>query len=84
MGRPGSKQGPAQRTDKAPNRDLTKRQYVRFAFYKMDPVWRRLAPERQAAHKRELLDVIKGFDQRMLLRPYSLMGTRGDAELLLW
>lgn len=63
---------------------LTKRQYVRFAFYKVDPLWRRLPPEEQSDQKRELLDVIKGFNRRMLLRPYSTMGTRGDAEILLW
>lgn len=63
---------------------LTKRQYVRFAFYKVDPLWRRLPPQEQAEQKRELLDVIQSFNRRMLLRPYSLMGTRADAELLLW
>jgi chlorite dismutase len=63
---------------------LTKRQYVRFAFYKVDPMWRRLPADRQAAHKRELRDTIEGFNKRMLLRPYSLMGTRADTELLLW
>lgn len=65
-------------------RDLTKRQYVRFAFYKVDPAWRRLPAEEQAEHKQELLDTIYGFNRRMLLRPYSTMGTRADAELLLW
>lgn len=63
---------------------LTKRQYVRFAFYRVDPAWRRLPPDKQAAHKRELRDTIESFNKRMLLRPYSLMGTRADAELLLW
>lgn len=63
---------------------LTKRQYVRFAFYTVDPLWRRLPSEEQAEQKQELLDVIKGFNRRMLLRPYSTMGTRADAELLLW
>ncbi|MCB9459240.1 MAG: chlorite dismutase family protein [Anaerolineaceae bacterium] len=63
---------------------LTKRQYVRFAFYKVDPLWRRLPAQEQAEQKRELLDVIRTFNRRMLLRPYSLMGTRADAELLLW
>jgi len=63
---------------------LTKRQYVRFAFYKIDPQWRRLPPDEQAQHKRELIDVIRGFNRRMLLRPYSTMGTRADTELLLW
>jgi len=27
---------------------------------------------------------MKASKRRMLLRPYSLMGTRSDAELLLW
>lgn len=63
---------------------LTKRQYVRFAFYKIDREWRRLPAEEQAEQKQELVDVIKEFDRRMLLRPYSTMGTRADAELLLW
>ena len=30
------------------------------------------------------LDTITSFNRRMLLRPYSTMGTRADAELLLW
>lgn len=64
--------------------DLTKRQYVRFAFYRIDPQWRRLPADKQAEHKRELVQTITEFDSRMLLRPYSLMGTRADAELLLW
>lgn len=63
---------------------LTKRQYVRFAFYKIDPMWRRLSPQKQIEHKKELLATIEGFNRRMLLRPYSTMGTRADAELLLW
>lgn len=62
----------------------TKRQYVRFAFYTIDPQWRRLPAERQRQHKQELVDTIESFNRRMLLRPYSLMGTRADAELLLW
>src|SRR5215475_1811440 len=62
----------------------SKRQYLRFAFYKIDPLWRRLTAQEQADQKRELLETIEGFNRRMLLRPYSLMGTRADAELLLW
>ncbi len=67
-----------------PKFKIQNRQYVRFAFYKLDPLWRRLSPEKQVAHKRELRATIEGFNRRMLLRPYSLMGTRADAELLLW
>jgi len=70
--------------DKKRAQNLSKRQYVRFAFYKVDPEWRRLDGEVQAAHKEELLNVIRSFNHKMLLRPYSTMGTRADAELLLW
>lgn len=62
----------------------TKRQYVRFAFYRVDPLWRRLPLDEQAECKHGLLKTIESFNRRMLLRPYSLMGTRADAELLLW
>lgn len=87
-GRPRSSYPPANQAPSAGREDrgkqLARRQYVRFAFYKIDPAWRRLDAEQQAAHKRELVDVIRSFNRRMLLRPYSLMGTRADAELLLW
>lgn len=63
---------------------LTKRQYVRFAFYRIDPAWRRLSAEEQAEQKHELNQVIRKFNRRMLLRAYSMMGTRADADLLLW
>jgi chlorite dismutase/nitrite reductase/ring-hydroxylating ferredoxin subunit len=75
----GNEQGNGQR-----QRNLTKRQYVRFAFYQIDPLWRRLPGDEQEEQKRELLETITGFKRLMLLRPYSLMGTRADAELLLW
>ncbi|HEV2236309.1 MAG TPA: chlorite dismutase family protein [Ktedonobacterales bacterium] len=65
-------------------RSPARRQYVRFAFYTLDPLWRRLSPERQRQDKADLVAAIERFDRRMLLRPYSLMGTRADAELLLW
>ncbi len=63
---------------------LTKRQYVRFAFYSVDPSWRKLPDVEKANQKLELLDTIKSFNRRMLLRPYSTMGTRADTEFLLW
>lgn len=79
LGQAQTKPAPQER-----NGNLTKRQYVRFAFYKLDPMWRRLPPDKQAAQKRELIETIETFNRRMLLRPYSTMGTRADAELLLW
>jgi len=77
-------EGKVQPTRGERNGRPTKRQYVRFAFYKVDPLWRRLPLDEQADYKRDLLKTIESFNRRMLLRPYSLMGTRADAELLLW
>src|SRR5689334_21584882 len=61
-----------------------KRQVVRYAFYKLDPAWRRLTPERQSAAKTEFADTIESFRGRLLLRPYGLVGIRGDCDFLLW
>ena len=84
MPNPSESQPQAPSTRPAANGRPTKRQYVRFAFYSIDPLWRRLPPEIQAEHKRDLLTTIETFNRRMLLRPYTLMGTRAETELLLW
>src|SRR5436305_13042915 len=61
-----------------------KRQVVRFAFYKLDNAWRRLSAERQASSKIEFGETIESFHGRLLLRPYGLVGIRGDCDVLLW
>lgn len=59
-------------------------QYVRFLFLAIDPAWRRLPAEEQARQKSQFGDSLLGFHGRLLLRSYSLSGTRGDADMLLW
>jgi chlorite dismutase/nitrite reductase/ring-hydroxylating ferredoxin subunit len=61
-----------------------KRQVVRYLFLKLDPAWRRLPPGEQSAQKEEFGRTIKSFHAKLLLRTYSLVGTRGDSDLLLW
>ena len=61
-----------------------KRQYVKYSFYKVDAVWRRLPVEEQEAGRRELEAVVGEFASRMLLRSYTLVGLRGDVDFLLW
>lgn len=60
------------------------RQCARFLLLKLDPAWRRLSPATQLAHKREFGTAIRRFHARLLLRSYSLSGTRGDSDLMLW
>lgn len=60
------------------------RQLVRYAFYRLDPVWRRLPATEQREHQAEFAAAISAFAERMLLRSYSLVGIRGDSDFLLW
>jgi chlorite dismutase len=61
-----------------------KRQLVRYLFFKLDPAWRRLNLDKQIDQKIELGDTIRGFQAKSLLRSYSLMGTRGEVDFMLW
>jgi chlorite dismutase len=61
-----------------------RRQIVRYLFLKLEPGWRQLDAVEQRAHKAELVRALKQFHGKLLLRPYSLMGTRGDCDAMLW
>jgi chlorite dismutase len=60
------------------------RQYVNFAFYKIDPAWRRLAKEEREASKKEFCTVVEEWRQQMLLIPYSTVGLRPETDFMLW
>ncbi|MDQ3719730.1 MAG: chlorite dismutase family protein [Actinomycetota bacterium] len=59
------------------------RQFVKFTFLKVDPAWRRLAPEERAQGKAELAAALHEFASDHFLRTYSLVGTRGDCDLMI-
>jgi chlorite dismutase len=59
------------------------RHFVKYTFLKVDPAWRRLEPEERARHKREVIAACEDYAAERLLRAFSLVGTRGDADLLL-
>jgi len=59
------------------------RHFVKYSFFKLDPAWRRLDPEERAEHKREFLAACEDFAAQRLLRAFSTVGTRGDADLML-
>lgn len=60
------------------------RELVRFSFYKVDPAWRRLPVAERAAQKQEFADIVQRWGQKMMLYSYSVVGTRGDCDFLLW
>src|SRR4030088_3405660 len=59
------------------------RHFVKYTFLQVDPAWRRLDDERRAGHKREFIAACEDFADGHLLRLFSLVGTRGDADLML-
>ena len=59
-------------------------QYVNYAFFKLDPLWRRLPEDERQTGKRELLAAAQEHAGQMLLRSFSLMGLRADADFMLW
>ena len=61
-----------------------KRQFVKYTFFKVDPAWRRLSQEDRERSKAELAAVVDEFSSQMSISSYSLLGTRGDVDFMLW
>src|SRR3712207_6256674 len=59
------------------------RHFVKYTFLKVDPAWRRLDADERAEHKREFIAACENFAQERLLRAFSTVGTRGDADMML-
>jgi chlorite dismutase len=62
---------------------MADRHFVKYTFLQLDPAWRRLPESERAEHKREFLAACEDFGADHLLQGFSLVGTRGDAELML-
>ncbi len=58
------------------------RTYVKFTFIRVQPEWRRREAAERAQDKREFAAACRDFAEDHLLRTYSLVGTRGDCDLM--
>jgi chlorite dismutase len=59
------------------------RHFVKYTLLKVDPAWRRLDSDRRARDKREFLAACEDFATDHMLQSFSLVGTRGDVDLML-
>jgi chlorite dismutase len=59
------------------------RNYVKYTFLKVDAAWRRRSAEERGADKAEFAAACREFAEDRYLRAYSLVGTRGDCDLML-
>jgi chlorite dismutase len=91
---PSTPAGPPRRTvDLDPSGQVTRReadrqprQFLNYAFFKLDAAFRRLPPEERAAAAEEFSALVQRWSQRddLILRTYSLVGLRGDCDFMLW
>jgi chlorite dismutase len=62
---------------------VSARHFVKYTFLSVDPAWRRLPGEQRERDKREFLAACEDFADGHMLQSFSLIGTRGDAEVML-
>ena len=62
------------------------RQYVSFTFYKLDPAFRRLPKAERDHGMKEFIDVLEVYDNSsdIILLCYSMVGLRGDVDIMIW
>jgi chlorite dismutase len=60
------------------------REFVRFAFFQVQPHWRLRDPAARALDKAEFIETVQQFGRRFMIYSYSLVGSRGDSDFLLW
>jgi chlorite dismutase len=61
---------------------MSDRNFVKFTFIKLDPAWRRRDSGDRAQDKLEFAAACNDFAEDHFLRTYSLVGTRGDCDLM--
>ncbi len=60
------------------------RQFVNFVFYRLDAAWRRLPKPERESGKEEFKAVVEEFASQVMTLPYTTVGIRADADLMLW
>ena len=62
---------------------MSERSYLKYTFIKVPPEWRRRGDAERAQDKREFAAACAEFAADNFLRAYSLVGTRGDCDLMI-
>ena len=64
--------------------EQVRRDFVKYSFFKVDPAWRLLPEKERQDSKAQFAEVLNEFSDRVSMSSYSMVGTRGDADFLLW
>lgn len=60
------------------------RQYLKYTFYKLLPSWRTCSEKEREESRREFRKTVSKYEDRMIVKSFSLIGTRGDSDFMLW
>lgn len=87
--RPGSPPRPALDTEaieriQREQEKAAEREFVRFAFYQVTPEWRQRPAETRAQDKAEFMARVEELGRKFMIYSYTLVGTRGDCDFMLW
>ena len=64
--------------------EQVRRDFVKYSFFKVDPEWRRLPAKERQDSKEQFAEVLSEFSDRVSMSSYSLVGTRGEVDFMLW
>ena len=85
---PGRQRGPM--VDMDPSGQVTlrepdhaTRQFLNYAFFKLDPAFRRLSRDERGAAAQEAISLVREWERKddVILRTYSLVGLRADRSV---
>ena len=57
---------------------------MKHSFFKIAPEWRQLSESERWDAKAQFAGVLEEFSDRVAMSSYSLVGTQGDVDLMLW
>jgi chlorite dismutase len=64
--------------------ETTEREFLKYTFFKVGSQWRGLDRSEKEASKQQFTSIVGDFAKENLLKSYSLVGIRGDADIMLW
>ena len=60
------------------------RQFLKYTFFKLLPAWRSAEVSEREEAKRAFRVIVDKYSTNMIVKPFSLFGTRGDSDFMLW
>jgi chlorite dismutase len=60
------------------------RQFLKYTFFKLLPAWRAAPESEKTSSKQNFREIVNKYSERMIVKPFSLFGTRGDCDFMLW